>query len=97
MFVVPPHRLFASEDPQLVEAYRDALTNYFDPYHRLVDRILRVCMDHNAVQEEVVNLSLYIGLESLRLGTAYFCKLVFLLILLFECMRGEWGIYLSLL
>ena len=52
MFVVPPHRLFSSDDPQLMESYRDALTNYFDPYHRLVDRIQRVAAENNAITDD---------------------------------------------
>ena len=74
LFVVPPSRLFSSDDPHMVEAYREALAHYFDPYHRLVDRIHRVALETHSPHEDVIRLGAYVGLEALRLGTPYFCR-----------------------
>jgi hypothetical protein len=56
-------------------AYDQALSDYFDPYHQLIDLLVRVAVNQQCLSESVVNLSATVACEGVPLHMVYFAKL----------------------
>jgi hypothetical protein len=56
-------------------AYDAALCEYYDPYHHLVDLLVRVAVNQQCLSENVVNLSATVACEGVPLHMPYFAKL----------------------
>jgi len=74
MFVIPLVGIFAFDDPVAMDAYRESLINYFDPYHKLVDRLCRLALDQGCMNPDLINLSLLVGTEAIKIGSPSFCQ-----------------------
>lgn len=57
------------------DTYEVALREYYTPYHRLVDRIIRVAANHQSIMAPAMRLSVLVGLEGAIIGLPYFAKL----------------------
>lgn len=57
------------------DTYEVALREYYTPYHRLVDRIIRVAANHQTIMATAMRLSVLVGLEGAIIGLPYFAKL----------------------
>lgn len=56
-------------------AYDAALSEYYDPYHHLIDLLVRVAVNQQCLSESVVNLSATVACEGVPLHMPYFAKL----------------------
>jgi ubiquitin carboxyl-terminal hydrolase 34 len=56
-------------------AYDAALFEYYDPYHHLIDLLVRVAVNQQCLSENLVNLSATVACEGVPLHTPYFAKL----------------------
>ena len=57
------------------ETYDAALVEFFQPYHMLVDLLVRVAVNHQNLTEQVINLSAMVAYEGVPLHLPYFAKL----------------------
>ena len=57
------------------ENYDMALTEFFGPYHTLVDLLIRVSVNNQNLTEQIVNLSAAVAYEGVPLHMPYFAKL----------------------
>ncbi len=57
------------------EAYDQALFEYFNPYHTLVDLLVRVAVNQQNVTDTVLNLHCMVACEGAALHLPLFAKL----------------------
>ncbi|OPL20276.1 ubiquitin 34 carboxyl-terminal hydrolase, partial [Mytilus galloprovincialis] len=57
------------------ENYDCALSEFFLPYHSLVDLICRVAVNQQILNEHIINLSAVVAVEGVPLHSAFFAKL----------------------
>ena len=55
--------------------YDRALSQYFSPYHKLVDIMVRLAVNEDCLTKSLVDLSAMVGLEGVSLHLNYFPKL----------------------
>ncbi len=56
------------------EPYDTALNDFFQPYHVLVDLLVRVAVNHQNLSDQVINLSAMVAYEGVPLHMPYFAK-----------------------
>ncbi|XP_021379697.1 ubiquitin carboxyl-terminal hydrolase 34-like isoform X3 [Mizuhopecten yessoensis] len=57
------------------DMYDNALLDFFSPYHALVDLLCRVAVNHQSLNEAIINLSAMVAIEGVPLHSPYFAKL----------------------
>ena len=68
--------LYICFPPQTIDpAYDTAINEYFNPYHGLVDLLLRIAVNQHNINDQVVSLSAAVAYEGVPLHMPYFAKL----------------------
>ncbi|XP_012941309.1 ubiquitin carboxyl-terminal hydrolase 34 [Aplysia californica] len=57
------------------EEYDKALVNYYEPYHRLIDRMSRMAINLKMLNSDLINLYAMVAYEGVPLHLPYFAKL----------------------
>ena len=57
------------------ETYDSALSDFFVPYHLLIDLLVRISCNHRNISEQIVALSASVAYEGVPLHLPYFAKL----------------------
>lgn len=60
---------------QVDETYDQALSDFFMPYHVMVDLLVRVTVNNQNLTEQIVSLSAAVAYEGVPLHMPYFAKL----------------------
>ncbi|KAL9953976.1 hypothetical protein ACROYT_G041461 [Oculina patagonica] len=69
------HPSFLDSPKGVEESYDSAVTEYFQPYHHFVDKLLRFGFNHDRVADHVIACSCLLAVEAIPLHFTFFSKL----------------------